>query len=173
MISPYGVLRSQGGARSNASAFARPPNGVPDASQGTTDARHVMNWLLSATPGVTETPSQGGSKHAAGGSVKVSLVPNEDGSDAVERGATLKHFLSRKAESLTPKCTGANVPGSGNRPASIPSFTQSELNLLLTALGSTPSTTTTPRGDAPTTGPFKESTESPRRASTRRHTRAS
>lgn len=178
MISPYGVARSQGGARSNASAFARPPNGVTDASQGTADARHVMNWLLAATPGVAETPSQGGSRRTNGargassrddgGSVKVSLVPNEDGSDAVERGATLKHFLSRKAESLTPKFSGAN--GSGVRPVSIPSFTQSELNLLLNALGSTPSTANTPRGAA--TDSFKESTESPRRASTRR-TRAS
>lgn len=181
MISPHhGVMHSQGGARSNASAFAHPPNGVPDASQGTADARHVMNWLLAATPGVTDAPSQGVSRHTdgarrassrdAGGTVKVSLVPNEDGSDAVERGATLKHFLSRKAESLTPKFTGAN--GSSGRPASIPSFTQSELNLLLTALGSTPSTANTPRGDAPPTDPFKESTESPRRTSTRR-TRAS
>ena len=98
-----------------------------------------MNWLLSATPGAADA-SQGGSKKTGargassrddGGSIKVSLVPNEDGSDAVERGATLKHFLSRKAESLTPKF-GAN--GSG-RLTSVPSFTQSELNLLLNALG--------------------------------------
>ena len=181
MIIPHGMSQSHGGARSNASAFVRFPNGAGEPSQGTADAQHVMNWLLSATPGAADA-SQGGSKKTGargassrddGGSIKVSLVPNEDGSDAVERGATLKHFLSRKAESLTPKF-GAN--GSG-RLTSVPSFTQSELNLLLNALGSTPSAANTPRAraaDASTTNPFKDSTrtETPRRASTRR-TRAS
>jgi len=181
MIIPHGMSQSHGGARSNASAFVRFPNGAGELSQGTADAQHVMNWLLSATPGAADA-SQGGSKKTGargassrddGGSIKVSLVPNEDGSDAVERGATLKHFLSRKAESLTPKF-GAN--GSG-RLTSVPSFTQSELNLLLNALGSTPSAANTPRAraaDASTTNPFKDSTrtETPRRASTRR-TRAS
>ena len=181
MIIPHGMSQSHGGARSNASAFVRFPNGAGELSQGTADAQHVMNWLLSATPGAADAPQDGSKKTGArgassrddGGSIKVSLVPNEDGSDAVERGATLKHFLSRKAESLTPKF-GAN--GSG-RLTSVPSFTQSELNLLLNALGSTPSAANTPRAraaDASTTNPFKDSTrtETPRRASTRR-TRAS
>ena len=94
MIIPHGMSQSHGGARSNASAFVRFPNGAGELSQGTADAQHVMNWLLSATPGAADAPQDGSKKTGArgassrddGGSIKVSLVPNEEHSLVDEVG---------------------------------------------------------------------------------------
>lgn len=116
----------------NASAFVRYGNsngGVatglrPETSQGTAD---VMRWLLAATP--TATPKNAGRRNKNDDVVTVSLPVNDD---SVARGATLKHFLSFRVDSTTPKSTSM-----ATTPASIPSFSQSELNLLLNALGST------------------------------------
>ena len=179
MIIPHGMSQSHGGARATRARLSRFPNGAGEPSQGTADAQHVMNWLLSATPGAADA-SQGGSKKTGargassrddGGSIKVSSAERgrkRRASNAARRSSTSE----QQAESLTPKF-GAN--GSG-RLTSVPSFTQSELNLLLNASVDAPSAANTlaRAADASTTNPFKDSTrtETPRRASTRR-TRAS
>lgn len=144
MISPR-VMAANSPGGSNGSAFVRFSEGASgkdpgERSAATKDVQHVMNWLLSATPATTRGDAQAGPSKSAGGargdSFTVSLAPNEDGSEAVERGATLKHFLSLKTEATSPTLARSRSGMDAmQRVISIPSFTQSELNLLLNALG--------------------------------------
>ena len=150
----------------NASAFVRYGNsngGIatglrPETSQGTAD---VMRWLLAATPTATQ---KNAGRRKNDDAVTVSL-PIDD--DSVARGATLKHFLSFRVDSTTPKSTSM-----ATTPASIPSFSQSELNLLLNALGST-----SPRHAAAAVSPKviakPETTEEPTGRRTRARSSAS
>ena len=154
MISPHAMVGSQGGTIG--SAFVRYGNksggGAPLQSQTTGDAQHIMNWLLSAAPAgePSEAPTSSQAKRSNRGSskagdVSVNLPPAADGDAAanIERGATLKHFLSLKAAAAsgnTPRgIAAANsiVPASPGA-MSVPSFTSSELNMLLNALGAAP-----------------------------------
>jgi len=157
MISPHAMAGSQEGTIG--SAFVRYGNksggggGAPPQSQTTGDAQHIMNWLLSAAPAgePSEAPTTSQAKRSNRGSSKagdisVNLPPAADGNAAanIERGATLKHFLSLKAAAAsgnTPRgMTTANsiaVPSSPGA-MSVPSFTSSELNMLLNALGAAP-----------------------------------
>ena len=144
MISPR-VMAANSPGGSNGSAFVRYDEGASGKDPGersttTKDVQHVMNWLLSATPATTRGDAQAGPSKSAGGargdSFTVSLAPNEDGSEAIERGATLKHFLSMKTEATSPTLARSRSGADAmQRVISIPSFTQSELNLLLNALG--------------------------------------
>uniref|UniRef100_A0A7S0Z5Q3 Uncharacterized protein n=1 Tax=Ostreococcus mediterraneus TaxID=1486918 RepID=A0A7S0Z5Q3_9CHLO len=155
MISPHAMAGSQGGTIG--SAFVRYGNksgggGAPPQSQTTGDAQHIMNWLLSAAPAgePSEAPTSSQAKRSNRGSskagdVSVNLPPAADGNAAanIERGATLKHFLSLKAAAAsgnTPRgmvTANSIVPGSPGA-MSVPSFTSSELNMLLNALGAAP-----------------------------------
>ena len=157
MISPHAMAGSQGGTIG--SAFVRYGNksggggGAPPQSQTTGDAQHIMNWLLSAAPAgePSEAPTTSQAKRSNRGSskagdVSVNLPPAADGNAAanIERGATLKHFLSLKAAATsgnTPRGAASNngdIPASPNGVISVPSFTSSELNMLLNALGAAP-----------------------------------
>ena len=145
MVSPLAVTGSQGG-----SAFVRFNNkgafGATQPTQSSSDVQDIMNWLLSATPtGETSALSNVGD-------VSVTLERGDDDSAAAERGATLKHFLSLKAAAASSSAPGARArtrDRSVVRPASpgavsVPSFTSSELHLLLSALGSAPSAANPP-----------------------------
>lgn len=176
MISPR-VMAANSPGGSNGSAFVRYADGASRDSEekSTNGLKHVMSWLLSATPATTVREENMGDDRSAvpmssrrsADNVSVSLAPNEDGSDALERGATLKHFLSLKTEGTTPRSASAR-PGSDPlaRPVSIPSFTESELNLLLNALGG--STQASPRAGATASKVEVE----PIRATRHRRTRA-
>ena len=150
MISPHAMAGSQGGTVGSAFVRYGSKSGAAPPSQTTGDVQHIMNWLLSAAP-AGETPGSAGNTRSNRGStragdISVNLLPAADGSAAanIERGATLKHFLSLKAAATsgnTPRGAASNngdIPASPNGVISVPSFTSSELNMLLNALGAAP-----------------------------------
>jgi hypothetical protein len=168
MVSPRVMANSHGGGSNANSAFNRYGGG--EKSNATNDMQSVMNWLLSARPAGGGDGAD--NRHKANGivsngdAVTVSLAPNEDGTANIQRGTTLKHFLSIKADAPTPK----GGKGADSKPISIPSFTSSELNLLLNALGTTPSVASSPvaASESVVAKPRARPTRTPQRRASRR-----
>ena len=168
MVSPRVMANSHGGGSNANSAFNRYGGG--EKSNATNDMQSVMNWLLSARPAGGGDGADNRYKVngivSNGDAVTVSLAPNEDGTANIQRGTTLKHFLSIKADAPTPK----GGKGADSKPISIPSFTSSELNLLLNALGTTPSVASSPvaASESVVAKPRARPTRTPQRRASRR-----